>query len=258
MVPDSLTAEIRFERALKRVFITCLLVEVAFVFLDMTVNRWQWSDHGAIRRMFNITREDGMASWFAVFQTSMVALTAWTICGLTKLKLGTVQFRWLIIALFFTYMTVDDGAAVHERVGTALSQSEAVAGFPSYAWQVIFVPFFATVGVYIFISLWMSFATVQERAQVFTAFSCFAVAVAIDFFEGMDNAYLYLYNWFEWSSREAKHYSKSLEEFIEMVGMSILLVTFLGFIPRLAGGINIRFVRRSKPVEFGTNKAQVN
>jgi hypothetical protein len=243
-VPDSLTVEIHFERVLKQVFITCLLVEVALVFLDVTVNRWQWSDHGAIQRMFNITREDGMASWFAVFQTSMVALTAWIICGLTKLKSGKVQFRWLVVALLFSYMTIDDGAAVHERVGTALSQSAAVAGFPSYAWQVIFVPLFASVGAYIFFSLWRDFGTVQEKVRIFSAFSCFAVAVVLDFFEGMDNAYVYLYNWFEWSSREIRHYSKSLEEFVEMVGMSIFLVTFLGFIPRLANGINIRFIQR--------------
>ena len=60
-------------------FVTCLAAELVFVLLDATVNYSQWTNLGMIRRMFNITREDGMASWFGTTQTFMVALTVWCV-----------------------------------------------------------------------------------------------------------------------------------------------------------------------------------
>lgn len=62
--------------------------------------------------MFNIAREDGLASWFAVTQTLFVALTLWLIYTLTKRGGGSRSkvYGWLVLTLFFAYMAVDDGA----------------------------------------------------------------------------------------------------------------------------------------------------
>ena len=48
--------------------VVCLLVNLAFFLLDFFVNYRGWIDISSIRRLFNTTREDGMASWFAVIE----------------------------------------------------------------------------------------------------------------------------------------------------------------------------------------------
>ena len=74
---------------------------------------------------------------------------------------------WLILAVFFSYMAMDDGAEFHERVGSAYkkiyqpeqslkvdAEGENVKGltyYPSYPWQVIFVPIFGVIAIFMYV-----------------------------------------------------------------------------------------------------------
>src|SRR4029079_1479108 len=65
---------------------------------------------------------------------------------------------WAVVAAFFTYMAIDDGTQFHERIGTAVSvmhrrgagpqSGDLFAAFPSYAWQIVFVPGLALLGAF--------------------------------------------------------------------------------------------------------------
>ena len=144
------------KRVARSIFIVCILAEVSFVLLDYYVNYGRLTEIGALRRMVNITREDGLASFFGTLQTAMVGLTLWLIYISAKSqdrsKWRTVG--WLVLAIFFTYMAVDDGAEVHERLGTTLNESTSLDFFPSYAWQVLFLPIFGALGLFTLVFLW--------------------------------------------------------------------------------------------------------
>ena len=108
-------------RVLRNIFITCLLINLAFFILDIFLNYKGLATIGSVRRIFNTAREDGLAGWFAVTQTAMLALTLWLLF-VTARQQGGSRWRstgWLVLALFFTYMAADDGAHLHERLGTA-------------------------------------------------------------------------------------------------------------------------------------------
>lgn len=233
-------------RFLWAVFLGCLIVEVALVYLDLTVNWLRWSDSGAIRRLFNITREDGLASWFAVSQTLIVAMTAWLLFLIARRQASPARRRtgWLVIAVFFTYMCVDDGAAVHERLGTAFEEGTGAENLATYAWQYLLLPFFAVMGVFVLYFLWWEMPRAVDRLKVAAALGCFALAVAMDFVEGMDDGYRLLVARFGWENDVIRHFSKSVEEFIEMVGMSLFLVTFLGRLAAVSPRLTITFDHR--------------
>lgn len=235
-------------RFLWAVFLGCLIVEVALVYLDLTVNWLRWSDSGAMRRLFNTTREDGLASWFMVSQTLVTAVVAWVIFTvlLHQRTAAARRVGWLIIALFFTYMCIDDGAMVHERIGTAFENSTGIGGYPSYAWQYVLLPFFALMGVFMLLFLWREMPRAADRARVAAAVGLFVLAVAMDFVEGMDEGYRWLSAAAGWESETIRHFSKSLEEFFEMVGMSIFLVTFIGYLASIAPRLEVRFVDRDQ------------
>jgi hypothetical protein len=226
------------------VFLGCLIVEISLFYLDLTVNWWHWSDSGAIRRLFNTTREDGLASWFAVSQTLVVALVAWVIFAVATRRGDATPRRagWLVVALFFSYICLDDGAAVHERIGTAFDQRNPVDGYPSYPWQLLFLPLFTLVGGFLLGFLWVELRRPVDRAKVVLAIGCFVVAVAFDFVEGMDQGYQRLVAETGWRADTVRHFSKSIEEIVEMLGMSIFLVTFLGYLARTAPRIHVHFV----------------
>ena len=257
-------------RACWRLVIFCVAIEVALLVLDATINYGRLTELGMIRRLFNATREDGLASWFGVTQVFMVALTLWSIYALAKFR-GAPQrtvFGWMLLALFFTYLAVDDGSMIHERMGSAFEkiqetrqengEGSILEVFPSYAWQVVFMPVFATIGVLMMRFLWRELDAASLRWAVFFALGVLAFAVVLDFFEGLDPSHPFnVYAWVqrntdlgtvtrEWFGRSAyktlRHFSKSIEEVLEMLAMTVLWAVFLLHFTHMAGELRIRFI----------------
>lgn len=241
----------------------CLLSELTFFVLDYHVNYGRGSAIGALRRMFNTAREDGLASWFATTQTLLAGLTLWCIFAVaraSRLPRGTMA-GWAVLASFFTYMAVDDGAQIHERLGSALQASvESAKGsldfFPSYTWQLVFVPVFGALGAFTFVFLWTQLRDARSRLILFGALSLMALAVGLDFIEGLDddhpwNLYTTLIEHFDidpWARARfghsdfdtLVHFAKSLEETIEMAANSLFWFLFLGHLPRVSREFRVR------------------
>ena len=234
----------------------CVGIEITLVLLDAFVNVEHGSSHGSIRRLFNITREDALPSFFAVTQTVLVSMTLWLIVALMRGRDGVrrVTIGWVVLAIFFTFMAIDDGSKLHERVGSAFkaaTQMGESAGaerrgqiwklYPSYAWQVVFGPLYMALGVFMVVFLWRVLDSFDQRVVVVAALACFVAAVGLDFIEGIDGAHEKVAK--QWSARRyvVRHYSKSLEEFLEMFGTTLLLAVFLNHIARIAPRIEIRF-----------------
>ena len=250
-----------------RVLAVCLAIEVTLVALDYHVNYGRLSEIGAIRRLFNTAREDGLLSWFSVTQTAFVALTLWLV-ALTERWRGADRWRvrgWLVVTAVFVWMAMDDGAKVHERVGTATqvlaehgsAMGSVLATFPSYAWQVVFLPFFAAAGLFTLVFLWRELGDATGRALVLAGIGLFVVAVGMDFCEGLDrnhpwNPYAWLAG-FQGVSAFTRarfhrapyatlvHFSKSLEEFAEALANTLLWTAVLRHWARTAPGLRIRF-----------------
>jgi hypothetical protein len=253
---DGLVAQVWKNQPLLLVFLVCLLSELTLVLLDLYANWYRWADSSAIRRMFNITREDGLASLFAVIQTLLVALVLWIIYLLTMRKPGDKKQAtgWLVLALFFSYMVIDDGAMVHERIGTAFKQANEDIALPSYAWQFVLTPLFVVMGLYMAWFLWRLENQSIRRDWLLAALCCLGLAVFLDYVEGAENGYLMLVEGLSWPEKTIAHFSKSLEEFLEMLGMSFFLILFLnhlGYLTvdteiRISGG-KVRFIDLTDP-----------
>lgn len=242
------------DRMIRNIVIFCIVLEIFLVLLDAFINYGKYIDIGAIRRFCNIAREDSFASWFGTTQTFMVGLTLWLIALIVKNTPAPKKtvIGWCVIAAFFTYMAVDDGAEIHERLGTAF-KTVAKAGsdgdssswisqlldiFPSYTWQILFVPFFGIMGIFILIFLWQELNSKTARILVILALSCFVSAVGIDFIEGLDkkhewNIHTFIRKEYALKKYTVRHFSKSLEEFIEMLGTTLFWTAFLSHLSLL-------------------------
>lgn len=262
--PQSVELSVDSKRLARGILVFCILAEIAFVALDYHVNYGKAIDIGPIRRIFNIAREDGLASWFGTTQTLLAGLTLWLIYLSVKHQ-GGLRWRaagWLVLALFFTYMAVDDGAQLHERLGSAYQATKRGAGsslglFPSYTWQLVFLPFFGALGLFTFLFLWQELRATASRALLVVAISCLVLAVGLDFVEGLDRNHRWnLYSWIaqhreleQWSTgrfaqpafETLRHFSKSVEEAIEMLANSILWFLFLRYLSVSPSDLRIRF-----------------
>jgi len=259
-------------RCIKNLFIFLVSAEIIFFILDATINYGRWTSFGMFRRMFNTAREDGFASWFGTTQTLFVGLTVGLIWLIIK-NFETTKLRkygWLILTCFFLYMTVDDGVKIHERLGSAFKkyetqksrQGETTLGkkalnfFPSYSWQVVFLPFFAAMGLFMLWFFWQEF-DFRGRMAILAVIALWVTAVSMDFIEGLDkdhplNAYTWIKNHIDLADftrntfkkrpyDTLRHFSKSIEECIEMLGMSILWVTCLRHLTQITNGFKVQF-----------------
>lgn len=242
-------------KAIMVLFILLLAAEIFFVLADAIINVERLSDLGPIRRFFNITREDGVASWFGVTQTWMVGLTAGLLWVIARAQ-GAPRWRrigWAILTLFLMYMAMDDGAKFHERIGSSLkevvpddSDSDHIGFFPSYPWQLVFVPIFGAFGLFMLWFLNKELENNGDKLLVVAAIGLLVLAVIADFFEGMDEDHAYnLQRWIReaWSLRAStvRHYSKAIEEFMEMLAMTLLWIVFLRHLVRSAPVLEVKF-----------------
>jgi len=259
-------------RTTRVLFTACVLIVVLLIALDATVNYSRWTEIGAIRRLFNMTREDALGSWFGVTITSLTALTAWaTVIVVRRQNASRIRrWGWIVIALFLTWMAVDDGAEIHERLGTAFNTigRDAVAAgrfgrfahlpdvFPSYSWQLLLLPVFAGLGLFTLVFLWWEARAPALRAMVFIAISIFALSVGLDFVEGLDethrwNLYTHIANRFDlelFTERQfrvepftaLRHFSKVFEEGLEIVAMAMLWLVLLRNLGRVGNDVRIR------------------
>jgi hypothetical protein len=230
-----------------RILLFCLIIELLLVGLDAFINYGRFIDIGPVRRLFNITREDGLATWFMVIQTFLAGLVLWLI-ALVQRGRSASRSNWLswgFLSGFFIYMSADDAAEIHERLGSTFkellktSQRETpdsllvqVQGlFPSYEWQLVALPLLAGAGLFMVFFLLTEFRDRKSRVILFSAIGLMTIAVLLDFFEGLDkanpwNPHGWIRESFTLSNYTVRHFSKSIEEFLEMCSISLLLMLF--------------------------------
>ena len=276
--PAVVALKVQPSRLISRVVLICLAIEGLLLFLDYRVNYGRLTEIGAIRRFFNMTREDSLASFFSVTQAILLALTLWLIVVVVRNRAATRSrvAGWLLLAVFFSYLAADDGSMFHERMGTAfedLFEGEGWTGslverFPSYAWQILFMPLFGLIGFVLLWFLWVELGNRRSKIVVVAALACLSIAVLLDFLEGLDedhrfNIYRLIADSADWESYTRRaferssydtlvHFSKTIEEFIEMLANTLLWSVFLEHLMRLAPVLQIRFVPPpSKPRRSG-------
>lgn len=254
---EPIELSINMRRLANILLIGCIGAEIAFVLLDYHVNFKESTDIRALQRMFNITREDGLASWFASTQTFLVGMSLGFIylCVKHHPNKQREKLGWLVLALFFVYMAIDDGAMIHERLGTAFRKSFTQSGisvdyYPSYTWQLIFMPVYAAFGLFTITFLWIQLKEKLSKILLIVSFLCFGLAFSLDFIEGLEpdhpwNIFMWIaentemndwaldrYN--ENAYETLRHFSQSFEESIEMFAFTLLWYVVLCHVPTVA------------------------
>ena len=130
-----------------------------------------------------------------------------------------------------------------------------LAAFPSYAWQVVFLPGFALLGAFTLLFLWQRMPDLWGRGLVGGGLGCFVVAVGLDFVEGLPREHpLNAQTWlidrldlyavtrrhFGRSAFEVvAHFSKALEETLEALGTTLLWLALLRHLLRRTAAVRV-------------------
>ncbi len=237
----------------KRVLIALVFCSLAILFADVLLNHYKVIKIGAVRRFFNITREDGIANFYSSLLLVANGVTLLLVYWFNKVARipRTVNYGWLLLALFFAFMGFDDATKFHERVGTTAKiifsgESRSVVAdtttdaadetedqsvfekFEGYSWQIVFGPFFAAMGLFILIFLWRNLSHKNSRILFISALAFYVMAVGFDYVEGFGTEpYEGIAAYLNITPKKVVHLAKAIEETFENFGHTFFLVCFL-------------------------------
>jgi len=224
---------------IKNVFLICLGLEILLVVLDVFLNWIELIDSSSLQRIFNLAREQSLGTWFSILQSAMAGWVLFLIFLAAPQQKSSCG--WLILSAFFVYLSADDAAKIHERIGSFLDREAAslfgggafqfigtwFEKYPSYSWQLVFAPIFLGMGGYSLYFLWNRLPSPQTRRLLIFSFVCWGIALGIDYVEGLETPFKNLAAFLNFRSYTVSHFFLIWEEFLEMFGMTLFLVLFL-------------------------------
>ena len=251
--------QINMQQWIKIVFTVCLFSEVTLVALDYIFNYMDVFGDKQFRRIWNIARENSIPTWFSSIQAQLLGVTVLLIAAVQKRHISAFKtWGWILIGLFFLFIGIDDFAAIHEKLGGVLqrmaekgdSSEGAVVGLllqnPSFSWHTFIAPIFALCGLAIALFLWVEFWKLNLFRYLFWGFGCWIVAQSLDFVEGLDEVDTYYGLVQDYFAIEraylVSHTFKVVEEFLEMLGTTLLWVGFLSYFAHVADGLKFKLV----------------
>jgi len=251
---------IKMNPLIKWIIVSCLVIEILLILLDTLMG------YNAINPLeppsllfnyaFSLTEEDSIGNCLASLQTFFVGITIFFI--FLKLRFERVnkkrQISWFILGVFFIYMAIDDAFALHETLGTAFSQwfkstpepsslFKLVSKFPSFYWIMLLGPFFILMGLFMLIFLWNELKGIKLRKFVFIALVFFAIAILLDFIEGIDETYRMMENMAGMTEPFVTHFIQLVEEVLEMLGTTLLWYVFLNYLAHLSDNLGIKLIK---------------
>ena len=231
---DTLQIDLNIGRFILAIIIFCLLAEAIIFFLDILYNLGQSWYFEKFQRVCNVDAEKSFGTWFSVVQNFIVAITALTLSMHYKFisdRKGKF-FGWLLMALFFAYISLDDHLMLHENMGSTLPVfCKWLLGktitLPTYGWHFLFGPIFGAFGVFFLIFLYRQMNHKKQRLILIAGLSLWVGAVILDAWDGTNRPYDWIEKMTDFKIIQIRHSFMLVEEIFEMLGSTLFLYLFL-------------------------------
>ncbi len=226
------------DRLIKVVILTCLSAETVILLLDAFLNLaqfWYVETFKELRDLSNAALENSFGTWFSVVQNFAVAMVAFILAFSCRSVFAhkAKSLGWLLIALVFAYISLDDHLVLHERMGGSMPVlldwlfGKHIEPLPTYGWIFLFGPFFGAVGVFFLFFLYRELRSARARSILIGALMLWVLAVLMDAWEGTSNPYERISNATGFGEAALRHVSMLVEEVFEMLGSTAFLYLFL-------------------------------
>jgi hypothetical protein len=202
-----------------------------------------WPDYGTYPQdlvyFFHLDREGNLPSWFASAQFMALAAIIWAISVLQPAQ----RLMWRLCAAGALFLSFDEGAQFHEKVGNFIEREVAapaphsiggaVKEFGSYYWLLVYAPLALPVLAVLF---WFVRREMGRRVYwlAFAAALYLGGAVVLEYLEGRYGSPEHMGITVRQPDGKLLLIDTVLpEEFLEMTGASIAIALFAGHLAAL-------------------------
>ena len=213
------------------------LVCCGLVVCDSVLTFHDVTGYYVFHRVFDMTREESIPNWYASILLFCIGLTSLLIYVVQRAK-GVRRADaspWLFFSGFFTFLSMDDGAKIHERLGSFFRElteegegifwvfQDVLDSASTYSWQVFVLPVFLFVGFFMLLWGYQHVRNLGTQRWVFFGSVCIALAIGVDYFEGLVDNEVVSLEGRAFSEDTIAHYQRVIEEFLEMSGFIAVL-----------------------------------
>ncbi len=214
--------------------------------------------HPLMMRFVDLDYESNLPTWFSSFEWMVLALVcaANAVVLHCRARARVTVGVWSLLACGATFLSVDEVAVLHERLGTILEEAaraapagstlHALLGFPSYYWILAYLPIAIPAAVFLIGFMWRELGP-DRRIATLSVFVFFYAAIGLDAIEGHfgnsagDRLPLQI------GDRVYAFDIFQLEETLEMLGVALCTYALTCYLLRQFVGEPIR-ATRSAPV----------
>jgi len=184
-----------------------------------------------LTRLFNINMESSIPTWYVVSLLFSAAILVAVIAYTKWVNHDRYVKHWGVLSLIFLYLSIDEAAAIHEKLTIPLQDAFNATGFLYFAWVIIGVPFALIVGVVYF--KFLLHLPKSTRNQVVLAAALYIGGAVV--IESISANKWYL------DGGTSLQYTAigTVEEFFEMSGAIVFIYAMLNYFASYAGRMEI-------------------
>lgn len=97
--------------------------------------------------LFSVNAEETVPTWFSVAILLLAAVLLAVIALAKRAEKDPDARYWFGLAAIFLYLSIDEGAVIHEILADALHAAFNTSGYLTFAWQIVAVPLVMLVGL---------------------------------------------------------------------------------------------------------------
>lgn len=195
-------------------------------------------------RIFNMDEENNIPTWYS----SMILFVSAILFGLIafwKLQVkDKFRWYWVILALGFATMSMDEVASIHERLVQPIDTALKITYANHFSWLLAGVPLVIVLGI-IFYRFWAQLETPFKWLFLVAGLTYLGGVLAVEFLDGMIQ---------EVTGGDNMGYAilTNIEEFLEIIGVTLLIYTLLRYINKHIPNVALSFEQSaSKKVDQG-------
>lgn len=101
----------------------------------------------AIFDLFSVNTEESIPTWYSTFLLLLASLLLAFITHQKKETAAPYFKHWAGLALLFLFLSLDEGAVIHEIFADPMQENFQTTGFFAFGWQLAYLPWVIVVGL---------------------------------------------------------------------------------------------------------------
>ena len=174
--------------------------------------------------LFSVNLEESLPTWYSSTNLFVAAcLLAWIALGKRE-QAGSDRRSWAGLALIFLYLSMDEGAAIHESFSGPLQDAFSTSGFLEFGWIILGIPLVILFGT-VYFRFWLRLNSPTQPLFAIAGLLYVGGAIGIESISANQysidggSSFLYLA-------------IATLEELCEMLGVVVFIYALLDYLKR--------------------------